>query len=54
MLLILLPNLNMGASEAGEVVEPPFEPLDAYPDPFVASSAGRIDPFSATSRLRGS
>lgn len=32
----------------------PFEPLDAYPDPFGATSSGRIDPFSATSRLRGS
>jgi hypothetical protein len=54
MLLIFLPNLNMGATGVGEVVAPPFEPLDAYPDPFGATSTGRVDPFAATSRLRGS
>jgi hypothetical protein len=32
----------------------PFGPLDAYPDPFGASISGRVDPFRATSRLRGS
>lgn len=28
--------------------------IDSYPDPFAATSSATIDPFAATSRLKGS